>query len=630
MAKDVSLGVKLGRLGYAFECGDLGKYHSQQAGTFEQLNSAIRVCPTEHTVEFLKYAFGRDAGNSLCVGDNRIPRSLLDIESESSREPYGTQQSQIILHEPFLWVADRTNEPARQIVSAAHEIEHFPRERVVEHAVDREIPTPCVSPLIREHNRLWVTAVPDPNVASKGRDLVPDPVFDHDNDTEVRTDPGCTLEKTHDRGGACVGSDIDVTRRADTEELVAHVASGIERAIPLANQPLHDRACPSLQLPRVRFGFVPHSREKIRSGDGVKTPQVYAGSACPALGRGTSYFPRFERCHNRMHGKGRMASRLEPVTRQNKAPRLQSSSAAPAARPFLKWAGGKSQLISQFEPRFPAGLREGDLRTYVEPFVGAGAVFFHVARTCPIRRAFLYDINEELCLVYDVVKRAVDALIDELVRVQEQYRRLREPGREQLYYRIRERFNAMKSGFDYERMNDAAIERAAQVLFLNRTCYNGLFRTNSSGGFNTPFGRYKNPTIVDPDNLRSASMLLHSASICRGDFEDCARHIDSSTFVYLDPPYRPLSATSHFTSYSRGGFDDAEQERLGRFYSRLDREHRAKLMLSNSDPANTNRNDRFFHRLYHGYRIECVRATRMINSKANGRGAVRELLIMNY
>jgi DNA adenine methylase len=314
--------------------------------------------------------------------------------------------------------------------------------------------------------------------------------------------------------------------------------------------------------------------------------------------------------------------------------RAQSGGAEPAARPFLKWAGGKKQLIPQFEPHFPAELAAGKLTTYVEPFVGAGAVFFHVVQNYRIRRAYLFDVNEELCLIYTVVKRAVEPLIEELCSLRERYLALEQQERERLYYSIRERLNAARDRVDHQRTREATsrtwIERAAQLLFLNRTCYNGLFRTNSRGAFNSPFGRYKKPSIVDPDNLRRASRLLRKATIRRGDFEDCASRVDSETFVYFDPPYRPLSSTSSFTSYSRGSFSDAEQERLGRFYARLDRERHPKLMLSNSDPTNVDRSDRFFHELYRGYRIAHVSASRMINSKASGRGAVRELLIMNY
>ncbi len=303
------------------------------------------------------------------------------------------------------------------------------------------------------------------------------------------------------------------------------------------------------------------------------------------------------------------------------------------ARPFLKWAGGKGQLIEQFEPRFPPELETGSIRTFVEPFVGAGAVFFHVAREYPIQRAFLSDINEELVLTYNVIKRRVGELIDELRNISAAYLESGPRERERLYYDVRERFNRAKPSVRYTgRVTRPCIERAAQVIFLNRTCFNGLFRTNSSGGFNVPFGRYRNPGIFAPDNLRRVSRLLNKtkARIVRADFEDCRDEVDHNTFVYFDPPYRPISATSNFTSYSRRGFDDAEQERLAAFFGRLDRETGAKLMLSNSDPTNLNPRDRFFHRLYKGFTIDRVQAVRSINSNAQRRGAVHELVITNY
>lgn len=303
------------------------------------------------------------------------------------------------------------------------------------------------------------------------------------------------------------------------------------------------------------------------------------------------------------------------------------------ARPFLKWAGGKGQLIEQFEPRFPPELKNGGIRTFVEPFVGAGAVFFHVAHEYPIERVFLSDINEELVLTYNVIKRRVVELIDELRTISASYQEADQQGRERLYYEVRDRFNRAKTDIDYGgRITRPCIERAAQVIFLNRTCYNGLFRTNSSGGFNVPFGRNKNPGIFTPDNLTRVSRLLKKtkARIARADFEDCRDKVDRNTFVYFDPPYRPISATSNFTSYSRDGFDDAEQERLARFFAGLHRDTGAKLMLSNSDPTSLNPRDRFFHRLYKGFAIDRVQAVRSINSNAQRRGAVFELVITNY
>jgi len=304
--------------------------------------------------------------------------------------------------------------------------------------------------------------------------------------------------------------------------------------------------------------------------------------------------------------------------------------AAVPATPFLKWPGGKSQLLPQFDRLFPPALLRGEISTYVEPFAGAGAVFFHVAHRCTFRHAYLFDINPELCLTYRVVQKRVDELLDELGRLRERYRRADPTVRERLFYRVREEYNAARHGFDYRALSPAAVHRAAQVIFLNKTCYNGLFRTNSSGAFNSPFGRYKDPAMFGPENLRRASRLLRRATVTCGDFESCERHADGRTFVYFDPPYRPLSRTASFTAYSKGTFNDTEQQRLARFFTRLDRQRKALLMLSNSDPANVDRSDRFFDELYGDYRIERVRAARSINSNTARRGSISELVILNY
>ncbi|MBD3242290.1 MAG: Dam family site-specific DNA-(adenine-N6)-methyltransferase [Chitinivibrionales bacterium] len=326
-------------------------------------------------------------------------------------------------------------------------------------------------------------------------------------------------------------------------------------------------------------------------------------------------------------------SRIPAAYEQRRARGQVADRRGGPARPFLKWAGGKGKLIEQFEPRFPPELKEGGIRTFVEPFVGAGAVFFHVAREYPIEKAYLSDINEELVLTYKVIKKHVGELIDALESISVPYRDAAQEKRERLYYKVREQFNHAKASIDYGgRITDASIERAAQVIFLNKTCFNGLFRTNSSGGFNVPFGRYKRPGIFSPENLKQVSQLLRKAraDIVRADFEECAAKVDGNTFVYFDPPYRPLSTTSNFTSYSRGGFDDSEQQRLARFFARLAGETGAKLMLSNSDPANVNPRDRFFHNLYKGFTIDRVYAARSINSNAQRRGGITELVITNY
>ncbi len=300
------------------------------------------------------------------------------------------------------------------------------------------------------------------------------------------------------------------------------------------------------------------------------------------------------------------------------------------ARPFLKWAGGKMQLLPQLRTLYPPELAAGKLTTHVEPFVGGGAVFFDIAQRYSVTRAFLCDANPELILIYRVVQQQVEALIAALARYAGEYAALEHDERPAYYYQVRDALNRQRPEIDFERFSAVWIERAAMHLFLNKTCYNGLFRLNSKGGFNVPHGRYKNPRILDAENLRQASRVLQIAEIRRGDFEQCAEIVDDGSFVYFDPPYRPISKTAHFTAYSKNGFDDDDQRRLARFFARLHRETGAKLMLSNSDPTNEDPNDAFFDDLYRDFHRHRVSAQRNINSKAAKRGPIRELVITNY
>ena len=197
------------------------------------------------------------------------------------------------------------------------------------------------------------------------------------------------------------------------------------------------------------------------------------------------------------------------------------------------------------------------------------------------------------------------------------------------FYRVRNSYNEEGKQFDYKKYNYKWIERAAKLIFLNKTCFNGLFRQNSRGEFNVPFGKYKNPTICDENNIIEVSRALKDVSIICRDFGKTSKYIQKETLVYLDPPYRPLNNTSSFTDYAKDGFGDDEQKRLAMFYKKMDKKG-AYLILSNSDPKNENPNDNFFDELYHGYNINRVRANRMINCQAEGRGYISELIITNY
>ncbi|WP_422445088.1 DNA adenine methylase [Thermoanaerobacterium sp. DL9XJH110] len=299
------------------------------------------------------------------------------------------------------------------------------------------------------------------------------------------------------------------------------------------------------------------------------------------------------------------------------------------AKPFLKWAGGKGQLLDTFKQYFPKELASGKIKRYVEPFLGGGAVFFHIVQNYDVDEFYLIDINEELILTYKVIQNDVHELLQQLKCLENIYLSLSVEKRREFYYKIRRDFNKEKAKFNFSEYDVNWIKRAAYVIFLNRTCFNGLFRVNSKGEFNVPFGRYKNPKICDEKNLLAVNKCLQKAVVLQGDFEKCFTYVDKSTFVYLDPPYRPISQTANFTSYSKDNFDDEAQRRLARIYKEMDAKG-AKLMLSNSDPKNEDPQDNFFEDLYSGFNIFKIKASRMINCDATKRGGISELIITNY
>jgi len=285
------------------------------------------------------------------------------------------------------------------------------------------------------------------------------------------------------------------------------------------------------------------------------------------------------------------------------------------AKPFLKWAGGKGQLLAEIDKRLPLELQTGEIDTYVEPFVGGGAVFFHIAQEYPeIKRHFLFDINQDLVNCFNEIKTKVDVLIDELRSLEAAFLRKRS-GRRDFYYEIREQFNADRS--------------PAKLIFLNKNCYNGLYRVNRKDEFNVPFGDYRNPTICNADNLLNVSEVLQNAEVICGDFTESAQYINSHSFVYFDPPYRPLSSTASFTSYSKDSFTEDDQLRLAEFCKQINSKG-AKFLLSNSDPKNEDPTGRFFQDHYKEFTIDTVKAARFINCKGSGRGQINELLITNY
>ena len=293
------------------------------------------------------------------------------------------------------------------------------------------------------------------------------------------------------------------------------------------------------------------------------------------------------------------------------------------AKPFLKWAGGKSQLLNQLGAYLPQQISEEPF-TYIEPFVGGGAMLFYMLQHfCNIRKAVINDVNEDLILTYRIIKDDVEALITNLDKYEKDYLAITDQeGRSQIFYEVRERYN--------QHLGDS-IERASQLIFLNKTCFNGLYRVNRRGQFNVPFGKYANPTISNAKLLRADSQLLQSAQvvISQGDYAQTVQHIDGLTFVYLDPPYRPLDATSSFTAYAKGDFNDDDQRALAAFCHQLS-ERGCFWMESNADCSAKNPNDTFFEDLYADYKIERVYASRFINANPEKRGKLTELLIKNY
>ncbi len=307
----------------------------------------------------------------------------------------------------------------------------------------------------------------------------------------------------------------------------------------------------------------------------------------------------------------------------------QADSRPIVAKPFLKWAGGKGQLLQQFQQLYPISLKQHGIKNFYEPFLGSGAVFFNVIQQFGVKNSYLYDVNEELILAWTVVQQDVHKLLEFLERYEKSYKALSGSQREEYYYEQRTNFNLQRFNIDYSKYSDNWIPRAAQLIFLNRTCFNGLFRVNSKGEFNTPMGDYANPLICDESNLTAVSSLLGNAHIQKAGYAAVLKDLKPASFVYFDPPYRPISKTAVFTSYSKFIFDDKEQKKLATLFKELDALG-ASIMLSNSDPRNTIPGDDFFDELYKGYHIVRVDASRKINSQAARRGSIREIVVTNY
>lgn len=290
-------------------------------------------------------------------------------------------------------------------------------------------------------------------------------------------------------------------------------------------------------------------------------------------------------------------------------------------KPFLKWAGGKGQLLSEIQKHYPFDEK---ISKYAEPFVGGGAVLFDILDKYDLKEVYINDINEDLINTYRCIKSYPDELIFLLKAMQDEYVPRHNESRKEYYLKQRETFNKIKVSYDEE----SNLKKAALLIFLNKTCFNGLYRVNRKGEFNVPMGSYKNPLICDEANLRNVSRKLQNVRISCGDYKNSYDFIDSNTFAYFDPPYRPLTNTASFTSYTENGFGDDAQRELADFVKRLD-EKGAKVVVSNSDPKNVDLEDDFFDNIYSYLKIARVTANRMINSKAKARGKINELLITN-
>ncbi len=292
------------------------------------------------------------------------------------------------------------------------------------------------------------------------------------------------------------------------------------------------------------------------------------------------------------------------------------------AKPFIKWVGGKGQLLEQLDAKLPADFGNWQNVTYIEPFVGGGAMLFYMLQQYPnIHHAIINDINSDLTLCYQTVRDLPELLIESLQDIEHTYLSLKtEEKRKAFFLANRTRYN--KKGLQ-------PIENTTLFFFLNRTCFNGLYRVNKSGAFNVPFGKYSNPIICDADTILRDSALLQRVEILTGDFEQTFNYAKDNTFFYFDPPYRPLSDTSSFNDYTKDAFNDDSQVRLKK-YCDIIHEAGYKFMLSNSDCKSKNEDDNFFDMLYGTYQIERVWATRSINSNPNKRGKLTEILVHNY
>ena len=289
-------------------------------------------------------------------------------------------------------------------------------------------------------------------------------------------------------------------------------------------------------------------------------------------------------------------------------------------KPFLKWAGGKTQLIPEISKLIP--FSNSDKFNYIEPFVGSGAMLFYVINNYPkLDQIIINDINSDLINTYKHIATSIEEIISLLKTWETEYKSFKEnpENKNNYYYSKRDEYNSEPT---------ETLLKSSLLIFLNKTCFNGLYRVNKDNKFNVPIGNYANPTICNEDNLRAVNKSLKKVQILNIDFENTLQFAKYPTLFYMDPPYKPLNKTSHFKSYSTNVFDDKEQLRLKLFCDKLHKFNH-QWILSNSDPKNEHLEDEFFDNLYENYLIKRVQAKRAINSKASKRGTLTELLITN-
>jgi DNA adenine methylase len=299
-----------------------------------------------------------------------------------------------------------------------------------------------------------------------------------------------------------------------------------------------------------------------------------------------------------------------------------------SAKPFLKWAGGKTQLLKDIDNNLPPDIKENGIENYYEPFLGSAAVFLFLEQKYKIENAYLSDINFNLISTFKIVQSQTNSLIKELKFLAGEFKSKNLEQRKIYYKNKREEFNELLLSGN-QKNNQKLVRKASLTIFLNKTCFNGLYRVNKSGQFNVPFGSYENPQILDEENLFSVSEVLRNVVLEVRDFKSLPKIAKKNSFIYYDPPYSPLNKTSNFTSYSEFEFSLKEQEELAKVYTLLDKKG-IKQLLSNADLKNHNSQNDFHDNLYSKFTIKRILATRVINSKATNRGKISEILVRNY